>query len=358
MKLPIPFSNIREFLAGIRRAFRLTPVTFVLAAAGLLTLASAFVGMVKFTHRPHAKKTEAMRAAAAFQPQLQADSKQVTVPQIEKLQTKARIASVFPATPNEQSGEAELRTIPPTAAVDEEENEAGEHRREDWFYFQRAYPARAIPPEAPLRMREQLEREELRLKQTRTAFRDSAGAAAEPAQQAVWAALGPAPIAQGQTFGPVSSPVSGRVSAIALDPGYNGTTNQTVYVGAAQGGVWRSTDNGANWTPLLDNQPSLAVGAIAIDPTNPNIIYVGTGEGNRAGDTYYGQGLLKSVDGGTTWTQITGPVSTTAPGLPSFINCSFLGIEIDPTTPMWKLKSANASLAPGAWTRATIALPS
>jgi len=311
MKLPIPFSNIREFLAGIRRAFRLTPVTFVLAAAGLLTLASAFVGVVKFTHRPHAKKTEAMRAAAAVQPQLQADSKQVTVPQIEKLQTKARIASVSPATPNEQSGEAELRTIPPTAAVDEEENEAGEHRREDWFYFQRAYPARAIPPEAPLRMREQLEREELRLKQTRTAFRDSAGAAAEPAQQAVWAALGPAPIAQGQTFGPVSSPVSGRVSAIALDPGYNGTTNQTVYVGAAQGGVWRSTDNGANWSAavnlttnfftmdqVLGNDRVNTSPALAVDNNNGNIYLVYANNSNHDGSDIAFQ---RSTDGGLTF---------------------------------------------------------
>ncbi|MBP6821542.1 MAG: hypothetical protein KA368_08365 [Acidobacteria bacterium] len=235
----------------------------------------------------------------------------------------------------------EFRTLQPLQDFDESEGEA--RRREDWFYYQRAYPAKNIPPDASLRMREQLDQEEALLKQRRSAF----GLAAEPQQQAVWAALGPAPISDGQTFGFSVTPVAGRVSAIVLDPGYNGTTNQTVYVGAAQGGVWRSIDNGTNWTPLMDNQPSLAVGAIAIDPNNSNVIYVGTGEGNRSGDTYYGQGLLKSTDGGSTWQQITGPVSTTAPNLPAFINCSFMTIEIDPSNTQTLYAATNIGLTSG-----------
>src|SRR5262249_25605820 len=162
-------------------------------------------------YRPHAKKLVATRAAIIDQPQSVSTPQQRAVPKIEKAQNRFHPAvnPAIPAHHKEQSDEAELRTIPPTATVDEEENEAGEHRREDWFYFQRAYPAKVIPPEAPLRMREQLEREELRLKQSRA----SSGLAAEPEQQAVWAALGPAPIAQGQTFSSPGSPVSGRVSA-------------------------------------------------------------------------------------------------------------------------------------------------
>lgn len=218
----------------------------------------------------------------------------------------------------------EFRTVSPTQ--DFGESEGGGRRREDWFYSQRAYPAETIPVDAGFRMREQLEREETRLSQLRALRSETAA----PEQLAVWAALGPAPIASGQTFGLADTPVSGRVTSIVLDPGYNGTSNRTVYLGAANGGLWRSIDDGANWTPLTDNQPSLAVGAIAIDPKNPNVIYVGTGEGNRAGDTYYGQGLLKTTDGGNSWTQILGPTSTTAPNLPSFINCSFLEIDIDP----------------------------
>jgi uncharacterized protein (TIGR03437 family) len=224
---------------------------------------------------------------------------------------------------NQLEKSEELETV-----IDEVEQEAGERRR-DWFYLQRAYPAKMIPFDAPLRMREQLEREELRLLQSRVAFNK----ALAPEQQLVWAALGPAPIAQGQTFSNPGAPVSGRVPALALDPGYNGTTNRTVYAGAAQGGVWRSTDNGANWIPLTDGQPSLAVGSLAIDPTNPNVIYVGTGEGNRSADTYYGLGVLKSTDGGATWAQFTGPTSNREPFQPAFVNASMGQLVIDPVSP-------------------------
>jgi uncharacterized protein (TIGR03437 family) len=200
-------------------------------------------------------------------------------------------------------------------------------RRNNWLYFQRAYPAETIPAEAGIRMIEQLEREEARLEQLRA----SSGAEAEaPDQQMVWAPIGPQPIAGGFTFGAPRSNVSGRVSAVALDPRYDGVNNQTIYIGGAQGGVWKSTDNGANWTPLTDTQPSLAMGAIAVDPKNPNVIYAGTGESSSCGLCYYGAGLLKSTDGGATWTQITGPISTVDPKVPAFLNAGFTNITIDP----------------------------
>jgi uncharacterized protein (TIGR03437 family) len=214
----------------------------------------------------------------------------------------------------------------PRPATGPEEDGEGPQRI-DWFYWQRAYPARTIPFDAGSRMVEQLEREELRLK----APRQAAGRLAKSlAQQMVWVALGPQPILNGQTLGLPRNNVAGRVSAIALDPRYDGVNNQTVYVGGAQGGVWKTTDNGANWTPLTDGQPSLATGAIAIDPRNPDTLYVGTGEGNRCALCYYGAGLLKSTDGGATWTVITGPPSARAPGVPAFLNTAFSRIEIDP----------------------------
>ncbi|MEO6725257.1 MAG: hypothetical protein ABIP14_08135, partial [Blastocatellia bacterium] len=341
MKLPTRFTS-----AYVRRwvSHRLTLLTVaILCGVGLLTLA----GAVKLSTRwRNAERLAKRPAPITHLSQSQPNYKQSDLPD-------SAVAAVSPAqapTPSavfawkRHIGEEELRGIPATIEIEEEENEDGGRLRQDWFYYQRAYPAKIIPPDAPLRMREQLETEELRLQQARL----SAGLEADPQQQLVWAALGPAPIANGQTFTASGSAVSGRVTAITLDPGYNGTTNQTVYVGAAQGGIWRSTDNGANWTPLLDNQPSLAVGAIAIDPTNPNVIYVGTGEGNRSGDSYYGQGLLKSTDGGATWAQITGPVSTTAPGLPAFINCSFMSIEIDPVNPSTLYVATNIGLSGGA----------
>jgi hypothetical protein len=123
-----------------------------------------------------------------------------------------------------------------------------------------------------------------------------------------WTSIGPMPItvpASGFPFN--GSPAnSGRVAAVAVDP----TNKDIAYLGAAAGGVWKTTDGGASWTPLTDSQASLSTGSIAVDPTATScspapckIIYIGTGESNNSADSYYGAGILKSTDGGTTWTQ-------------------------------------------------------
>jgi uncharacterized protein (TIGR03437 family) len=234
--------------------------------------------------------------------------------------------------------------IAPLATAEAEADEL-EHEHTDrlgWFYAQRAYPRQTLPLAARRQAIEQLSLEETRLRK-RGVIR-----AAQELQQTAWQPLGPAPIGEGQTYGVPRAAVSGRVSTIVLDPGYNGTSNQTVYLGAALGGVWRSRDNGATWAPLTDYQPSLAMGAIAIDPTNPNIIYVGTGEGHRGGDSYYGAGLLKTTDGGATWTQITGPVSTTNPQQPAFLNATFMALVINPTTPSTIYAATNIGLTSAA----------
>src|SRR5438067_3010565 len=109
-----------------------------------------------------------------------------------------------------------------------------------------------------------------------------------PLNNVSWTPLGPAPINSGTAPGALSS--SGRVSAIAADP----TNANTIYVGAASGGVWKTTNGGTAWTPLTDGQASLVTGDIAIAPSNTNVIYVGTGEPNNAGDSQYGRGVLKS----------------------------------------------------------------
>ncbi|MYA42843.1 MAG: hypothetical protein F4Z31_13970 [Gemmatimonadetes bacterium] len=109
---------------------------------------------------------------------------------------------------------------------------------------------------------------------------------------APWRFIGPEQIAD-----PWRGPVAGRVSAIAIHP----RNPAVLYIGGAQGGVWKSEDRGASWTPLTDYECSLAMGSIAIDPVNPDIIYAGTGEQHFSGDSYYGCGMLRSVDGGTTW---------------------------------------------------------
>ena len=92
----------------------------------------------------------------------------------------------------------------------------------------------------------------------------------------------------------------GRVLAVA------GVANQPniYYFGAVAGGVWKTTDGGLTWSPIFDKQPVSSIGAIAVAPSDPNIIYVGTGEACIRGDISFGNGVYKSLDAGKTWTHI------------------------------------------------------
>ncbi|TMQ19718.1 MAG: glycosyl hydrolase [Deltaproteobacteria bacterium] len=97
--------------------------------------------------------------------------------------------------------------------------------------------------------------------------------------------------------GPVN--VGGRVADVIGDP----ANAATFYVGAASGGVWKTTDGGATFTQIFDGQGSQSIGALAIDPRNSNVLYVGTGEASPGGGsvTYPGDGVWKTTDGGATW---------------------------------------------------------
>ncbi|HUB82190.1 MAG TPA: hypothetical protein VMB03_25510 [Bryobacteraceae bacterium] len=92
----------------------------------------------------------------------------------------------------------------------------------------------------------------------------------------------------------------GRVLAVTGVPG----NSQTYYFGAASGGVWKSVDGGAHWTPQFDQQDIASIGSIAVAPSDTNILYVGTGEGCLRGNISYGDGMYRSNDGGKTWTHI------------------------------------------------------
>jgi len=91
--------------------------------------------------------------------------------------------------------------------------------------------------------------------------------------------------------------IGGRINAIAIDP----TDDDIMYAGAASGGVFKTTDGGTNWEPIFDDQPFLTIGTIEIDPTNNNTIYVGTGDVNIGGYVAVGDGLYRSTDAGATW---------------------------------------------------------
>ena len=131
-----------------------------------------------------------------------------------------------------------------------------------------------------------------------------------------WRSCGASTITGGQTYGSTRINVSGRVSALAVDP----SRPAHVLAGSANGGVWESFDRGASWAPRTDYQATLAVGAIAFDPSNPSRVYCGTGEGNAW--AHLGAGILRSTNGGTTWTRLC-----TAP----FVGDGFYALVVDPS---------------------------
>src|SRR5690242_4558849 len=113
-----------------------------------------------------------------------------------------------------------------------------------------------------------------------------------------WRTQGPNPVIQVQRSDGAFSAVSGRIAALAIEP------NGRFILGAASGGIWTMDDgptDGANgtWVPRTSDQDTQTIGAIAIAPSNPDVVYAGTGEGALSGDSVYGNGILKSTNGGT-----------------------------------------------------------
>jgi len=92
----------------------------------------------------------------------------------------------------------------------------------------------------------------------------------------------------------------GRTKAAAGVPSQPGL----FYIGVCNGGVWKTTDYGRTWTPIFDDQPTASIGAIAVAPSNPAVIYVGSGEGLQRPDLSTGDGVYKSIDAGRTWTHL------------------------------------------------------
>jgi len=89
----------------------------------------------------------------------------------------------------------------------------------------------------------------------------------------------------------------GRIETIACPAGYT----STIYVGAGAGNLWKSENNGTTWKPIFENESTFAIGAVAVAPTDPNIVWVGTGEVLMARSSYAGTGVFKSIDGGASW---------------------------------------------------------
>src|SRR6266540_672709 len=126
-----------------------------------------------------------------------------------------------------------------------------------------------------------------------------------------WADLGPDPIVQVTRSTPIFTAMAGRIGALAIRP-----SNGQFILGGAQGGIWLYDPASGTWSPKTDGLPSLAIGALTVAPANDTIVYAGTGEGALSGDSYFGNGILKSTDGGAHWAHVSGDffegVSTSA----------------------------------------------
>ena len=92
----------------------------------------------------------------------------------------------------------------------------------------------------------------------------------------------------------------GRALAVALVPGQP----NHFYFGAVGGGVWETHNAGRTWEPIFDGEPVASIGAIAVAPSDPRVVYVGTGEADMRSDISYGNGMYRSSDGGKTWSRI------------------------------------------------------
>ncbi|MBI1798037.1 MAG: T9SS type A sorting domain-containing protein [Candidatus Eisenbacteria bacterium] len=156
----------------------------------------------------------------------------------------------------------------PAPRPDLGERDEARHEPNDWFWAQRAFPSGAIDQDALL------------------ATIDDAKLARERLHTSVGLSWQPA--------GPYN--IGGRVTALAVVAG--GTT---VYLGSANGGVFRSDDGGVHWTSIFDRDFGFSIGALALDPNDAQTVYCGTGEANSAVDTYDGAGLYRTRDGGQSW---------------------------------------------------------
>jgi photosystem II stability/assembly factor-like uncharacterized protein len=154
------------------------------------------------------------------------------------------------------------------AQVDEDDDEDATEVPNDWFVSQRAFPRNAIDP-----------LEHLRALETARRFIEE-----DRPLGPAWSFLGP-------------DNIGGRITDIQASP----ARPERIYVASAAGGVFRSDDRGQTFRPIFDEQGTLSIGSIAVDPRDPDVVWVGTGEANSSGDSYPGTGIYLSRDGGTTW---------------------------------------------------------
>ena len=181
--------------------------------------------------------------------------------------------------------------------------------RNEWFAR-----GRLVPGRSSAELRRRAYQAKIKMRAQRAAAL-ALGSSPQTAPPSVWTPLGPVPLASDATGSGIQDyhQVAGRATAVAIDPA--DPTGNTVYIGGAQGGIWKSvnaansTANNVTWTPIADDVATLAIGAIAIQPGNTvpanTVILAATGEADNSSDSYFGLGILRSANAGGTWTLAT-----------------------------------------------------
>src|SRR6266478_6192589 len=179
----------------------------------------------------------------------------------------------------------------PAEVEPEEEQEDSYKEAAEFYLLRRALPGGDLPAERFIEAKRRAERMPLYSLAQRRFVDASQKGAARDAALGSWEALGPGNI-------------GGRTRSMLIHP----ADANTIYAGSVGGGVWKTTDGGASWTPLTDLLASLGASALAMDPKDPSVLYAGTGEwytASNRGDSIRGAGIFKSTDAGSTWTQLT-----------------------------------------------------
>jgi len=183
-------------------------------------------------------------------------------------------------------------------------------QRAEWFLH-----GRTLPGNSSAQLRYRAYQAKMRARVSRPSRALALRSNSQPSSSSsAWIPLGPLPLASDATGDGFQDyhQVAGRATSVAIDPA--DPSGNTVFIGGAQGGVWKSANaastiaNNVTWTPITDDQATLSIGTIAIQPGNvgpaQSVILAGTGEANNSADSYFGLGFLRSADSGNTWTLI------------------------------------------------------
>jgi uncharacterized repeat protein (TIGR01451 family) len=257
-----------------------------------------------------------MRSSTRFRPLLVLVAVLLMLSQaIGTANSTTRMSVVQRASKPQSANDDETPRYNPKHEGDEEEGEreGDPLERDDFYYSRRTAGDQELSLAQAATLREQAAAAALAL---RGGPRPQIG----PAAFSAWAPIGPDPIVQQVGSDGSLAAMSGRIGALAI----RSTPPYTMYLGGAQGGVWISSTLTTEWKPVGDQFPTLSIGAIALAPSNENIVYVGTGEGALSGDSYYGVGILKSTDGGNTYTKVSGN---------TFDQVSISKLVVDPQNP-------------------------